>query len=250
MKRLVTSIILLLAVVALNAQPAELLKKANELYSANKIQEAITSYESILKQGYESGALYYNLGNAYYKTDDKARAILYFERAKLFIPGDDDVQFNLELANQFVVDKINPLPRPFFVKWGQGIVNSQTANGWAVFSIVTFILLLVGAAGYIFLNSPGLKKISFVAAAVMLVFSLSTFGCASKQKSKITHRNHAIVFSPTVTVKASPDESGTSLFVIHEGVKIEIKEELSGWANIKLEDGNSGWVKKEVFERI
>jgi tetratricopeptide (TPR) repeat protein len=243
--------ILLLFSVALGfAQPTELLKKANDQYAANKYAEAISIYESILGQGYVSGAVYFNLGNAYYKNGENSRAILNYERAKLLMPNDDDVKFNLELVNQFVVDNIEPLPRPFFVKWGQSMVNSHSSNGWAAYSLIAFVLMLAGAAGYFFFSSTGLKKVAFTVGIVMLVVSFSTYGCAKKQQTLLTRHNTAIVFAPTVTVKSSPNESGTNLFVLHEGVKVEIKEELNGWANIKLLDGNSGWIKKEVLEKI
>jgi tetratricopeptide (TPR) repeat protein len=250
MRKLIFILFLLSGALISNAQPEKLLKEANNLYASNEFDKAIKIYESLVGQGLESPELYFNLGNAYYKKQELTKAILYYEKAKLLAPNDEGIQFNIELANQFVVDKIEPLPRPFFLKWGQSILNLFSANGWAFVSIFTFIIMLALAALYIFANTLSLRKISFSAAVFFLVISLLSFVMAGKQKSKLTHRNHAIIFSTTVTVKSSPDESGTDLFVIHEGLKVEIKEELGGWADIKLEDGNTGWVKKGVFEKI
>jgi len=250
MRKLIFILLLLSGAIISNAQPDKSLKEANNLYASNEFDKAIKIYESLVGQGLESSELYFNLGNAYYKKQELTKAILYYEKAKLLAPNDDGIQFNIDLANQFVVDKIEPLPRPFFLKWGQSILNLFSTNGWSLISILAFICMLALAALYIFAQSLSFRKISFSAAIFFLIISLLSFTLAGKQKSKITHRNHAIIFSTTVTVKSSPDESGTDLFVIHEGLKVEIKEELGGWADIKLEDGNAGWVKKGVFEKI
>jgi len=250
MRKLIFILFLLGGIIIAHAQPENLLKEANNLYTSNEFDKAIVAYEKIVNQGLESPELYFNLGNACYKKGELTKAILYYERAKLLAPNDEGIQFNLELVNQFVVDKIEPLPRPFFLKWGQSILNMFTSNGWAIISIITFILMLALAGLYVFASTMQLRKLSFMVAIVFLIISLLSFVLAGKQKAKLTHRNHAIIFSTTVTVKSSPDESGTDLFVIHEGLKVEIKEELGAWADIKLEDGNTGWVKKGVFERI
>jgi tetratricopeptide (TPR) repeat protein len=250
MRKLIFILFLLFGAFISNAQPEKLIKEANQLYASNEFAKAIIIYENLAGQGLESPELYFNLGNACYKNQELTKAILYYEKAKLLAPNDEEIQFNLDLVNQFVVDKIEPLPRPFFLKWGQSILNMFTSNGWAFISILTFICMLALAALYIFVRTLSLRKISFSAAIFFLLISLFSFVLAGKQKSKLTHRNHAIIFSTTVTVKSSPDESGTGLFVIHEGLKVEIKEELGNWADIKLEDGNTGWVKKGVFEKI
>jgi tetratricopeptide (TPR) repeat protein len=250
MRKLIFILFILGAAIISNAQPENLLKEANQLYASNEFAKAQKIYENLVGQGFESSELYFNLGNACYKNQELTKAILYYEKAKLLAPNDEEIQFNLDLVNQFVVDKIIPLPRPFFLKWGQSILNLFSANGWSFISILTFIFILALAALYIFSRNLMLRKISFSGAIFFILISLLSFVLAGKQKSKITHRNHAVIFATTVTVKSSPSESGTDLFVIHEGLKVEIKEELGSWADIKLEDGNTGWVKKGVFEKI
>lgn len=250
MKKLITTFILLCAFLAMKAEPSDSLQKANEYYVAEEFPKAITLYENILNEGYESAALYFNLGNAYYKNGILTSAILNYERAKLLAPNDEDIQFNLDLVNQFVVDKIEPLPRPFFVNWWQSLINLHTSNDWALISIAAFIVTLFFAVVYIFSRSVGLKKLGFTLAIIFLIASLFAFGFSGSQKMKIINRHHAIILSPTVTVKASPAESGTPLFVIHEGLKVEITEELGDWFEIKLADGNSGWLLKSTLEKI
>jgi len=250
MKRIIVVLLLVAGVVTAFAQPEKLFKEANDLYAANQFDKAAKVYESIVGQGFESPELYFNLGNACYKNGELTKAVLYLERAKLLAPTDEDIQFNIDLVNQFVVDKIEPLPRPFFVKWGQSILYLFSSNGWAWFSIITFILALAGVGLYIFSRNMLYRKMAFSLAIGFFAFALLAFIMAGNQKSKLTRHNYGIIFSSTVTVKSTPDNSGTNLFVIHEGLKVQIKEELGSWYNIRLADGNSGWVLKSVLEKI
>jgi tetratricopeptide (TPR) repeat protein len=250
MKRIFAVILLMVGVITAFAQPEKQFKEANDLYAANEFGKAEKIYESIVGQGVESAELYFNLGNACYKNGELTKAILYLERAKLLAPNDEDIQFNIDLLNQFVVDKIEPLPSPFFVKWGQSILNLFSSNGWAWISILSFIIALAGVGLYIFSRNVNYRKIAFSLAIAFFAITLLSFTLAGNQKSKTTRHNYGIIFSSTVTVKSSPDNSGTNLFVIHEGLKVQIKEELGSWYNIRLADGNSGWVLKSVLEKI
>ncbi|MBN2807246.1 MAG: tetratricopeptide repeat protein [Prolixibacteraceae bacterium] len=250
MKRFIASIILSIAVYTVAAQPVDSLKAANDYYAANQITQAINAYEYVLANGYESAALYYNLGNAYYKNNELVNALLNYERAKKLAPFDEDLQFNLDLANQFVVDKIEALPRPFFIKWGQNIASLMTIDQWAILSMICFIMTLVFALGYVMLLTPALKKWAFGLGIVLLFLSASSFSIAAKQRYKEKHQLHAIIFSPSVTVKASPNSNSVDLFVIHEGLKVEILKNHNAWLEIKLEDGNQGWVQKESLKII
>ena len=250
MKKLINTIFLILSILSLKAAPADSLQRANQLYDANEYAKAIQLYENIVNKGNESAALYFNLGNSYYKNGEITKAILNYERAKLLAPNDDDITFNLELTNQFVVDKIEPLPKPFFVKWFENSIAWFTSDQWATISITAFILALALGLTYLFSRNLTFRKLSFTFSIVLLALTLGTFIMASKQKSRLTNRNHGIIFNPTVTVKSSPSESGTDLFVIHEGLKVQLIDSLSNWIEIRLEDGNTGWVQNNVLEII
>lgn len=232
------------------ASAEERFEKGNQHYTAGEYGEAIRAYESVLALGYTSSKLYFNLGNAYYKGQNIPKALLYFERAKLIDPNDNDINFNIALCNQFVVDKIDPLPQPFFVEWYHALVNVNSADKWAKMSLVCFGFTILLALTFFLIGLPLWKKLSFGVGILALVLTLMSFVFAAQQKSKATHHTTAIVFSPTVTVKASPDDSGTALFVIHQGLKVNILESLGSWYRIKLADGNVGWVKKEILEKI
>ncbi|HJD94343.1 MAG TPA: tetratricopeptide repeat protein [Bacteroides togonis] len=229
-----------------NATKAE----GDSAYIKNDFASAIQIYESLLQQG-EAPEIYYNLGNCYYKTDDIARAILNYERALLLSPGNADIRANLEIARSKAIDKVTPVPEIFFITWIKSLVNSQSSDAWARTGIVSFLLLLVSLAIFFFTQHIKWKKIGFSAAILFLIVTVLSNLFASQQKSYLTNRNDAIILSPSVTVRSTPSESGTSLFVLHEGRKVEIKDNsMREWKEIRLEDGKVGWVPSSSIEVI
>lgn len=227
-----------------------LLEKAHQHYSAEEYTEAIVVYQNIINNNHESAELYYNLGNAYYKTGQATQAIINYERAQLLAPGDEDIKFNLELANQHIVDAIDPLPQVFFIRWWHRLANQLTADGWAKLSIFTFIISLIMAGIFFFSRATNIKRLSFWVGIFIVVISIFSFNFAARQKSQLTSHRFAIITQPSVTVKSSPAESGTDLFLIHEGLKVEIKDSLDSWREIRLADGNQGWLPETSIERI
>lgn len=249
MKRIFNTILSILFAVSAFAQ-ADQLQKANEHYAKEEYKQAIDGYNQVLMTNLESPELYFNLGNAYYKTKQYTQAILNFERAKLLAPNDEDISFNLQVANQHVVDSIQELPGLFIFRWWDSLINSQTTDTWAVLSIIGFILALVLAGLYFFARSGDIKRISFWAGCLLVLFSVFSWSFAAQQKSRLVNHTSAIVMQPTVTVKSSPSEKGTNLFVIHEGLKVKITDKLGDWVEIRLADGNKGWLLTESIERI
>lgn len=248
MKYLTIILLVLLWVPALSQE--DKMKQADQLYEAQKYQEAVAMYEQILKEGKESAELYYNLGNAYYKAGDYNNAILNYERAKLLAPNDKDIAFNLNIANQHVVTSINPLPRPFYIRWMNTVIDLNTTDKWARISIVSFIIFLILLGLFIFSKSSRIKRATFLLGILCIALSLLTFSFASKQKSKLKNHNYAIVFCPRVTVKSSPSETGTDLFLIYEGLKVQVTDSLNNWMEVKLQDGNQGWLRDSCIVRI
>ena len=225
--------------------------EADQAYQENKFTDAITAYEAILETEGESADIYYNLGNCYYKTKNIAKAVLNYERAWLLKPGDADIRFNLELARSKTVDQITPTSEVFIVTWIKNITNLMSEKEWGITAIISFLLLLIGLALYIFGNRIILKKIGFIAAAVFLIVCISANMFANGQKNKIVSRSGAIVMSPTITIKSTPNESGTDLFVLHEGTKVYIEDDsMKGWKEIRLEDGKEGWLPASAIEVI
>jgi len=249
MKRLFNIILALLFTTTLVAQE-DLLRKANELYTKDQFIEAIEVYNQILISNVESPEVYFNLGNAYYKTKQYPKAILNYERAQLLSPEDEDIAFNLQVANQHVVDSIQELPGIFIVRWWNALVNSQTTDTWALISIISFLLFLTLAGVYFFARSGDIRRTAFWIACVLLTSSMFCWSFAAQQKSRLVDHTFAIVIQPSVTIKSSPSEKGTNLFVVHEGLKVKVTDKLGEWLEVRLADGKKGWLMIESIERI
>ena len=224
--------------------------QGDSAYMRNDYASAIQIYESLLTKG-EAAEIYYNLGNSYYKTDDIAKAILNYERALLLQPGNADVRANLEIARSKTIDKVVSVPDIFFVTWTKSLINCLSVDAWAKLGVAFFILLLVSFSLFFFSKQIVWKKSGFIAGIVFLIFVVLCNVFASEQKTELMNRNNAIILSPSVTVRSTPSESGTSLFVLHEGHKIEIKDNsMREWKEIRLEDGKVGWVPASAIEVI
>jgi tetratricopeptide (TPR) repeat protein len=228
----------------------EKMSEAGIYYGENKFTEAVEVYESILSTGVESSTIYFNLGNAYYKAGLITSAILNYERALLLEPDDADIKYNLEMAQTHVVDNIEELPEMFMDKWHRQIIDTYSADEWGVHSIVAFVICLLLFGLFLFTSRMQIKKLAFFFSILAVLYSLFTYSFASRQKRKLTHRNTAIITTRSVTVKGSPSETGTELFIIHEGLKVQLTDSLGDWIEIKLADGNEGWVKDSVMVRI
>ena len=228
----------------------ELLNQANESYSREDYKKAAELYEKVLQDEGISSDLYYNLGNAYYKDKQYAKAILNYERALLLSPGNEDARFNLNMANSHITDKIEPVGSFFLTGWIHSLINTLSSNSWAILGIISFLLFIVGIYLYFFTRNVLLRKIGFFAGLLLLLVSIFSNSFASEQKDKITERNEAIVFAPTITIKSSPAESGTDLFVLHEGTKVKLLDKVGDWSEILLADGNRGWIPTNQIEII
>jgi len=178
------------------------------------------------------------------------KAILNYERAKLLAPQDEDIDFNLKVANQFVVDNIEQLPKPFFSRWWVSLVNQSSSGGWAKISIGCFFLFLFLLGSFLFSRSSVIKKMAFYGALLFFVMMITSLSLAYKQHSYLKNHNTAIVLCPRVTVKSAPSSTGTNLFLIHEGLKVEITDSLDHWKEIRLNDGNKGWMVDSCLVRI
>ena len=250
MKRIIILLTLALLSVSAFAVESSTMKQANEAYKAEKYALADSLYTEVMKKEGTSYALYYNLGNAKYKQGEIAYAILYYEKALKIKPDYEDAKYNLEMARSQTVDKIETMEQFVLSEWNQSIQNGTSSNGWAKWSIFAFILTLILVGLYIFSTKVLVKKIAFFSAIVTLVFSIISFGYAKAQNNAMTKNESAIIVAPTVTGKSTPDESGTDLFVLHEGTKVRIKNKIGDWIEIQMEDGNTGWISSKKLEII
>lgn len=251
MKRYTLLILLTLAALMMKAQTQMLneqrFEQANAAYNAGNYDSAMVFYEQILATDVESVPLYYNMGNAYYKMRNYPMAIYCYEKALKLDPSNDEVRANLDIANLAIVDKIEPVPQSFIVKGWNGLKHSLSGDAWAYVSIGAFALLLI--ALYLFLRGRRMawRKLGFFGGIVVaLAFALSVLFAAQLKKAA-TRQDQAIVMTPTVTVKSSPNEASVDLFVLHEGTKVSLLDEADGWCKIKIANGSIGWLQAEFM---
>lgn len=223
---------------------------ADSAYIRNDFTTAIQIYEMILRTG-ESADIYYNLGNSYYKIGDIAKAILNYERALILKPANKDIRSNLEIARAKTVDKVTNVPELFFITWLKSITNSMGIQSWAIIAISFFLLFIVSIYFFFFSTKIVARKTFFILALFFLVFCVIANISAAFQRKVRLNRMNAIIISPSVTIRSTPNDNGTSLFILHEGRKVFIKDDsMKDWKEIQLEDGNVGWVKKNDLEVI
>ena len=225
--------------------------EADSAYMRTDYASAIQIYEQLLEYG-EAAEIYYNLGNSYYKTGEIAKAILNYERALLLKPNNEDIRVNLEIARGKTVDKVNAIPELFFIAWGKSFINSLGVDSWGILGILSFVLLLVSLCCFIFMKRFLWRRIAFSLSIVLVFVCAWSNLAASQQKKNLLIRNDAIIMLPSVIVRSTPDESGTSLFILHEGrkVSVDVNDSMKEWKEIRLEDGKVGWVPAQAIEFI
>lgn len=250
--RIVAKILLSFAVVLFSVDALGVTKAdADALYEKEDYAEAASAYESILKTKGVSSALYYNLGNCYYKLDDIPHAVLNYERATLLDPGDNDIRANLALARGKTIDKVVPPSEMFFVTWWRNLTTSISLDTWSYVGIAAFVVMLIGVCLYMFVSQLTVRKIGIYGAMLMFVVCIIANLCAFSQSMDIKHRGTGIIMSPSVTVKSSPSDKSTDLFLIHEGSKVEILDgSMKEWKEVKFEEGKQGWIPSEAMEVI
>ena len=243
-------LLLFTAVSAFSSDEQINVAKANKAYSTGSYSIASGLYLKVVDAGYASPELFYNLGNTYFKMNDYASAILWYERARRLDPGNEDIGFNLNVANTKIYDKIEPLPELFYKRWFNGLVHLFSVDTWALMCVCMFISGLLGLVLYIASRVLLLRKIGFWSAFGLFFLAVITFVIAWNGYSYTKSTSEAIVFAPTITVKSSPDEKSTDLFVLHEGTKLLLLDNISGWYEIRIANGSVGWLPKNSLEKI
>ena len=223
---------------------------ANAAYAKGKYENAIKLYEQILAADQESSALYFNLGNAYFKSNNLGSAILNYERAKKLDPNNEDLEENLKIANQRTEDKIEAAPQLFLSQWQSGITDIMSEKEWSTLLILLFIASLLLFSVYIASQGKVLKQLGFFGGFFVAALSVFSFFMAKSKYSNTVNSSSAIITSAAVTVTGSPTEKGTKLFILHEGTKVNITDQNEDWIEIKIANGNVGWIKSADLKEI
>ena len=218
-------------------------ENADSAYARQQYQQAAKDYEEVISRNGESADLYYNLANAYYRMDNIPMAVLNYERALLLSPGDGDIRFNLDMARSKTIDKITPESEMFFVTWFKAAVNIMSADAWAVAAVVALAIAIVMLLIYLFAYRIWLRKLGFFSGIAALLLFITANIFAKIQHDQLTNRTGAIIMQSAVSVKSAPANSGTDLFILHEGTRVEIVDsQMKDWKQVKVADGKQGWV--------
>jgi tetratricopeptide (TPR) repeat protein len=249
-------VIALLLALPLGAQAAEsypdsLWTAGVEAYSAGQWAEALQDWSDVAATGLRSKELYYNLGNAYFKTGETAQAVLNYERALRLDPSDADVRYNLEFARAMTQDRIDEVPEFILKTWIRKIGYWMSSDAWAVLSLVFLALTLALVLLFLLGPTAGMRRTGFFAGIATLLLSLAAFGFARSQKADAERHDEAIVMRPVSSVTSSPSsDAAKSLFILHEGTKVKVLDEVSGYKDIELADGRRGWIASGDIEII
>ncbi len=250
--RYIFSVILLAMSLMLSAQTTA--ETALEAYRSEDYKQSIELYERVVAQGLsenrESAEIYYNLGNAYFRNGETAKAILNYERALLLNPGDSDTRHNLRFARTRIEDKIDTSDSFFLTNWINGLQNAFNSNTWASAAIGLFLLFLACVATFLFVRVLWLRKTAFYTGIVLLVLVIVANAFSFRQKDSRVHRNTAIVMAASASIMNSPDANSRELFRLHEGTKVKLNKTDGNWYEIEIANGSVGWTSKENIEII
>ncbi|MEM6264379.1 MAG: tetratricopeptide repeat protein [Bacteroidota bacterium] len=225
-------------------------EQANTAYQNQQFEEAIKLYEQVLSSGQESAEVYFNLANAHYRLKNTGESILNYERALQLAPDDEDIAFNLDLAQLRVVDKLEAAPRFFIVEAWENFRQGQSSSGWAWAGVILLWIAAGLGALFVMSGSTGLKRVGFFGGIAALLLGLVSLFISMDQRDQEIDSKMAIIMQPNAYGKSTPTESGTDVFILHEGAKVWLEESLGEWVEVRLIDGKRAWMQTTVLEKI
>jgi tetratricopeptide (TPR) repeat protein len=225
-------------------QGEEVFFRANQAYKAGRFQEAIEGYHQLIQSGHGNGHVYYNLGNAHIRSGRLGEAILNYERARLVLPRDGDLDFNLRYARDQIRDVVpqsqSLLSMTFF--WLKSLSPGELFWGFAIFNAAFWGILCVR----IFYRSEW----TYYLFIITLVFWLIAGVSFALKWYQIKTDDRAVILQGEVDILAGPDVKDTVLFKLHEGTLVHKERSEDGWSLIRLQDGKRGWVQSEAVQSI
>ena len=224
--------------------------EAENAYKNQDYQTAITMYESFLTKGESSAFLYFNLGNAYFKNGDLAKAILNYEKAALLEPNDSDIEHNLNFAYNNQLDNIEHLAPGFLPRVFQSLYHLFAVDTWAILGIIFSILFCVAICIFLFAQQFSRRRIALITLICSFILGVTSVSCAQSRHAELTSHEYAIVIEPTTSIKTEPIITATDLATIHGGIKVKIVNEAFGWLKVQLGNGKEGWILAQNIERI
>ena len=241
---------MLLSASQILASSDSLYTDALSLYEQGNFETALESWQRVVESGFESPELYYNMGNAAFRSNSIGHAVLYYEKALKLDPSMNDAENNLEFLSRYKSDSFEEVPEFFLRIWFSKAVHALPERAWSIMALTGFVLTLAFLLLYIFTRGLTLKKTSFFASLAGLLFTVFTLSSALASHHEIVHPESGIILSPSVLVRSTPSETGTELFILHEGTRVKVNEEVTGWHNIRIIDGREGWIRTDDFGTI
>jgi len=225
--------------------PQYLFYKGNTLYEEGKYEEAIKMYTKLIEQGLESGYLYYNIGNSYFKKGEFGKAILHYEKANRLIPYDSDLRSNYT----YVLTKIPEVSMQISFPWYKRMFaafGGLTVNGLTILLSIIYVLILLSMIFFFFI--PQSKKYSRIIAGILLVLFLT--GIASLYDRISLIDREAIVTVESTEARFEPLKNATSHFTLYEGMKVTVLQSRKDWSKVGRADGKAGWIKSKTMGKI
>lgn len=251
MKRIILLIILLCPSLLKGSSPAqELFDKANQYYREGRYEEAIDAYTKLISDNHIRYEVYFNLANSHFKAGQLGPAILNYERARLLAPLDDDIRYNLRMAYSKTVDKIDPIPLLFYQRWWQGWLSVMSPSNWAIIAVILTWITAAAGVLYLYASSVTRKRNAFFLTLTLLFFTIFTYYTSWSSNNMIRGQQTAIVMSPSAYAKSSPAEKSTNLFLLHEGTRVDVLQQLKGWMQVRIANGTTGWMETGSLELI
>jgi tetratricopeptide (TPR) repeat protein len=240
----------LFTVLLCTAQNNNLFDEATTAYNSGEYEKAIGYYTNILDNGEHSTAVYYNLGNSYYKLNKIAESIYFYEKALLLSPNDEEVKTNLSYAQNMTLDAIGTMPETGLSKLYKSVTGKLTFDQWAYFAIAFIILFVLLYILFYYANSSTLKRLSFIGSLLALLLCIIAIVFAFIQRNDFIDLQPAIIFAEESSIKSEPNGSSQQVFVIHAGTKVSVLDQLDEWNKIKLADGKTGWIQKNELKLL
>ncbi|UNY99969.1 tetratricopeptide repeat protein [Zhouia spongiae] len=251
MKKIINILILCISLFSFSQNENEqLFEKAVQFYNDGKYQEAINIYQKIVNNGYHSSSVYYNIGNAYYKLNEVAPSIYYYEKALLLSPADNDIKNNLQYAQNMTIDALETIPKSAISKLADSTLGFFSSKAWSIIAVILMTLFTAFFLIYYFASSRRQKKLFFVTSIICLLFSVISVSAAYHQYVSDKKDNPAIIFTEETVIKSEPNNRSNDVFTLHEGAKVNVLETLGDWNKIRIPDGKTGWIPKNDLKLI
>jgi len=233
--------IVVLSQLTLASEWDEYFKSGNQAYNEGNYETAITEYQKIIDYGIESGEVYFNLGNAYYKINEIGRAILFYEKAQKFLEGDEALQQNLKIASLKIIDKIEPIPELFINAWWKKLIHLISIESLGWLSLISFVLFSQFLALYIIYRKKMFSRTMWIFSIICVIIFVVYIGRIYEFETT----QFGIIFDKKISVVSEPGLGASELFILHEGTKVMINRTTGDWYEVTIADGKTGWCKSQ-----